>query len=40
MAVGRKGVRKDIEKVLGKGANVNASNPLEVHAPKRSSKRQ
>ncbi|MBA7555658.1 hypothetical protein ES705_48338 [subsurface metagenome] len=34
MAVGKRSSEKALQKVLGKGANVNADNPLEVHDPK------
>ncbi|MBA7606438.1 hypothetical protein ES703_13586 [subsurface metagenome] len=34
MGLGKKGGRKDIEKALGQGRRVDASNPLEVHDPK------
>ena len=34
MATGKRSGEKALQKVLGQGANVNAGNPLEVHAPK------
>ncbi|GAH82316.1 unnamed protein product [marine sediment metagenome] len=34
MAVGKRGIARALQKVLGQGDNVKASNPLEVHDPK------
>ncbi len=34
MAVGKRSSKRPLQQVLGKGANVNADNPLEVHDPK------
>ena len=40
MATGKWGSKKALQEVLGKGANVNEANPLEVHDPKRKSRKR